>query len=141
MDSNLINTILTVVLIPILPIITGYLIALLKKKTADIESKINNETANKYISIAESTIETCVTAVSQTFVETLKKNGTFDSASQAEAFEMCKQRIFSILSDEVKSTLSDLHGDLNAYIDSKIEFYVNINKKAQARFINYELPI
>lgn len=141
MSSTLINTILNIILIPVLPIITVYVVALLRKKTADIEAKISSDTAKKYISIAENTIETCVTAVSQTYVETLKKDGTFDSAAQAEAFEMCKQRILSILSDEVKSSLSNLQGDINAYIDSKIEYYVNINKKAQSRFINYEAPL
>ena len=99
--DNLFNTILTGVLIPILPIITAYLIALLKKKVSEIEGRINNESVSKYMEIVESVIETCVAAVSQTYVDELKQNGKFDDAAQSEAFEMCKQKILSILSDNI----------------------------------------
>ena len=122
--DNTISTILTGVLIPILPIITAYLVALLKKKVSEIEGKAKNENVDKYMGIVENVIETCVAAVSQTYVDALKQDGKFDDAAQSEAFETCKQKILSILSNNIKATLTDAYGDLNAFIDAKIEYYV-----------------
>lgn len=128
MNNNVFNTVLTGVLIPILPVITAYLVALLKKKVSEIEGKINNETLSRYMDITENVIETCVAAVSQTYVDSLKKGGNFDNSAQSEAFDMCKQKVLAILSDDVKTTLTSAYGDLNTFIDAKIEHFVKLGK-------------
>ncbi|MCX7923013.1 MAG: hypothetical protein N3B21_13535 [Clostridia bacterium] len=124
MNNIVLNTIITALVIPILTSITVYLVSFLKKKALALEAKTNNDTLKKFIDLAENIIETTVTAVSQTFVDDLKKNGTFDKASQAEAFEMAKQKILSTISENVKQTLISLYGDLDQYVDSRIEYYV-----------------
>lgn len=129
MNNDFLNNILTVVLIPILPTITAYLIAVLKKKISEVEARVNNDTLKKYIDIAEKIIETSVTSVSQTFVDDLKKNAVFDKAAQSEAFQMAKSKILSALGEGAKLALSEAYGDLGKYIDSRIEFYVRQSKK------------
>lgn len=128
MSNEVLNNIISFVLIPILPVITAYIVALLRKKISEIDSKIKDDTLKKYLNIAETLIENSVIVVSQTFVDELKKKNIFDKAAQSEAFEMAKQKILSALSESVKLALSEVYGDLEKYVDSRIEYYVRRNK-------------
>jgi transcriptional regulator len=76
----------------------------------------------------DKTIEDCVLATKQTYVETLKKNGEFDEAAQKEAFEKTKEAILNILNEDAKEYLNKAYGDLNTYITQKIESEVNLTK-------------
>ncbi|MCX7708739.1 MAG: hypothetical protein N2484_02700 [Clostridia bacterium] len=126
--SDVLNTILSTILIPLLTAVAGYFIAFLRKKTSEIENKIDHSTTERYIDIFENTIETCVMCISQTYVNKMKQAGLFDPGAQAEAFELCKQKILSILSDDVKLALTQVFGDMETLIDTKIEYYVNKQK-------------
>lgn len=128
MSNNILNIILTVVIIPILPTIAVYVVNFLRKKTAEFETKTNNEKVKKFLEITENSIETAVTSISQIYVDELKKTGTFDKTAQAEAFEMAKQKIMQTLSEGAKQVLIEIYGSLEAYIDSRIEYYVRIGK-------------
>jgi hypothetical protein len=135
-DQNVINTILTGVLIPILPTITAFIVALLKKKKDEITSKINNETFNKYISLAENVIETSVVSINQTMVDTQKASGSWDSTSASAALEKARQTILTCLGDGTKAALNSAFGDLNNYITARIEYYVNLKKTTKSTVIN-----
>ena len=74
------------------------------------------------------TISTCVIATNQTYVEALKDKNAFDEAAQKEAFKRTSDAVLAILSDEAKDYLSAAFGDLNKYIDERIEATVNANK-------------
>lgn len=136
MDNQTINTIMQGVLIPLLPILTAYLIALLKKKTQEIEQIKSFAKYSKYIEIAENAVETAVTSVNQTIVDTAKKDGSWTSEKSAEAFETAKQKILSIIGDAVKQEIITVHGDLNSWLDSKIEACVNKSKTVSATAVS-----
>lgn len=74
------------------------------------------------------TINSCVIATNQTYVESLKKQGKFDVEAQKQAFERTTQAVLTILSQEAKDYLANIYGDLDKYISEKIEASVNINK-------------
>ena len=74
------------------------------------------------------TINNCVIATNQTYVEALKKAGAFDMEAQKTAFNMTKNAVLAILSDEAKRYLTNAVGDLNEYITQQIEAAVNVNK-------------
>lgn len=93
-----------------------------------LENKIKNDNYNKYITAGEKAIETAVTAVGQTYVDSLKKSGSFDKAAQAEAFEQARQKTISILGTDAKQALTTIYGDLDTYISSRLEYYVKQNK-------------
>jgi len=73
-------------LIPILGILTGFLIKFLKAKEKEITDKLDNETLERYIVMLDDTIIACVTATTQTYVEALKKENAFTKEAQQEAF-------------------------------------------------------
>lgn len=128
MISDILIDVFSIILTAILSALTVYLITYIKYKTFEIKNKIKDENIVKQINIAETLIETSVAAVAQTFVDDLKKNGKFDRSAQSEAFEMSKQKILASLPESAKSALCELYGDMEKYIDCRIEYYVRKNK-------------
>jgi len=122
------EVIMTAVIIPLLTVATGYLVAFIKKKIAELEVKINSQKANKYLDIAEDAVCTAVTAVSQTYVDALKNNSQFDQAAQQEAFNRAKDKAITIMGTAAQQALKEMYTDFDAWLDNKIEYYVNVSK-------------
>ena len=124
----LLYQILEVCVIPLLGILTAYFVKWVNAKSAEIQHKVDNDTADKYIAMLDDTICACVIATTQTYVEALKKDNAFTKEAQKEAFNLTFNAVMSVLTDEAKKYLSEVYGDLTAYITNKIEAEVNLNK-------------
>lgn len=74
------------------------------------------------------TVVDCVIATNQTFVESLKKSGSFDEAAQKEAFNRTMNAVMTILSDDAKEYIAEVTGDLKTYLTQLIEAEVNKRK-------------
>lgn len=122
---SLLYEILDVCLIPLLAVLTTYIVKYIQVKNAEIQNKIENDTADKYIDMLASTIISCVTATNQTYVEALKKDNAFTVEAQKEAFKMTYNSIMAILTEEAKKCLTEVYGDLTTYISARIEAEVN----------------
>ena len=68
----------------------AYLVALLKRHTAQIEKDLDNETATKYMNMAVDAVAQAVAYTAQTFADSLKAEGKFTKEKQLEAFEKSK---------------------------------------------------
>ena len=117
-----------VCVIPLLGVLTVYIVKFIQKKTQELNSKNENELMNKYLTMLSNTIIDCVIATNQTYVESLKKQGKFDLEAQKVAFEMTHNAVINVLSNDAKTYLSNIYGDLNKYITNMIEAEVNKNK-------------
>ena len=117
-----------VCVIPLLGVLTVYIVKFIQKKTQELNSKNENELMNKYLTMLSNTIIDCVIATNQTYVESLKKQGKFDLEAQKIAFEMTYNAVINVLSSDAKTYLSNIYGDLNKYITNMIETEVNKNK-------------
>lgn len=124
----LISNIFQVCIIPLLGVLTTFFMKWVNAKSAEIQANINDATLKKYMEMLTSTITDCVIATNQTYVESLKAQGKFDTAAQQRAFELTSEAVMEILSEDAKIYLASAVGDLNAYITKKIEAEVNINK-------------
>ena len=120
--------IIQVCVIPLLGILTKYLVDYLTAKRNEINSKTDNETAQKYTNKIYQTVVDCVIATNQTYVDSLKKSGSFDEAAQKEAFNRTMNAIMTILSDDAKEYITEATGDLNTYLTQLIEAEVNKRK-------------
>ena len=116
-------------IIPLLGIVTLYIVQFIKTKTEELNANNSNEVLSKYIEMLSNTICECVIATNQTYVDSLKAQGKFDAEAQKKAFEMTYNSVISILTDEAKIYLTSIYGDLTAYITNMIEAEVNKNKK------------
>ena len=138
MSSNLelINQIFQVCIVPLLAVLTTYLVKYIDAKKDELivkkeEANANKENmlADKYIKMLADTIKACVIATNQTYVDSLKDKNAFDREAQKEAFKKTSDAVMLILSQEAKDYLSTIYGDLNQYIITQIEASVNENKK------------
>ena len=116
------------IIIPLLSLLSIYLIICIDKKSKELQDRIDNETADKYIAMLADTITSCVIATKQTYVDSLKAQGKFDLEAQKIAFEMTYTNIMDILSNEAVTYLSTIYGDLEKYIKEKIETEVHFSK-------------
>lgn len=126
---EIINTILTMLVVPLLALVAKSIIAYTKHKIAHLEQRIGNEAVNSLLERAADGIESAVIAVNQTFVEALKQQGSFDAVAMEKSFRLAKEKAIILLSESAKEELSLVVGDLEAWIETKIEYYVNRNKQ------------
>ena len=125
---ELLQKIFEVCIIPLLGVLTTYLVMFIKNKMELLKKQNENELFQKYMDMLDLTIEKCVIATNQTYVEALKDKNAFDAAAQKEAFNMTYNAVLSILSADAKGYLNEAVGDLNEYIIKTIEAQVNANK-------------
>ena len=125
---EMLSKIFEVCIIPLLGILTTYLVSWIRAQSERIRERTNNELEKKYLFMLEDTISNCVIATNQTYVEALKAQGAFGAAEQKVAFEKTYMAVMSILTEEAKTYLTEAIGDLQAYITAQIEAQVNINK-------------
>lgn len=120
--------IIQVCIIPLFGILTKFLVDFLSAKRDELNSKTDNEIAQKYTNMVYQTVVDCVIATNQTFVESLKKSGSFDEAAQKEAFNRTMNAVMTILSDDAKEYIAEVTGDLKTYLTQLIEAEVNKRK-------------
>lgn len=118
---SILDQVFDVCLVPLLGLATAVFIAFIKQKMNESKEKIDNELAEKYLGMLEMTIIDCVKATNQTYVEALKDKNAFDAEAQKHAFELTKNAVIKILSNDAKVYLAHALGDLDAIIDEKIE--------------------
>ena len=124
----LLYQILQVCIIPLLGTLTAFVIKYINTKSKEAQNKIDNDMADKYIAMLADTISACVIATNQTYVEALKKENAFTADAQKTAFNLTFNAVMNVLTDEAKTYLTAIYGDLNAYITNKIEAEVNLSK-------------
>lgn len=129
---EMLQQIFQVCIIPLLGVLTTYLVMFIKNKSAALQEQTDNELYKKYIALLDETITKCVIATNQTYVEALKNKNAFDLEAQKKAFEMTYQSVLAILSKDAQEYLTEAVGDLNAYIVKSIEAQVNANKVVKA---------
>ena len=117
-----------VCIIPILGVLTTFFVKWVNAKSKEIQTNVDDATLKKYLDMLTDTITNCVIATNQTYVESLKAQGKFDAEAQKEAFKRTSDAVMSILSQDAIEYLSTAVGDLDTFINKKIEAEVNLNK-------------
>ena len=74
---TLLNEIFRLCIVPLLGILTTYLVNYIKAKSEQIINDADNELVKKYVDLLDDTITDCVLATNQTYVETLKKQNAY----------------------------------------------------------------
>lgn len=135
MDVKLIQQIFEVCIIPLLGILTAYLISFIKVKIEELKNRLvenqneyHQHIINKYLALIQSTIEQCVIATNQTFVDSLKEKNEFNQKAWKEAFDKTYNAVLAILTDEGKKYVVEAVGDLDTYLKVMIENAVQAQK-------------
>lgn len=125
---ELVYDIAKVCLIPMFGLLTAYAIKWLSAKELEVLDKVDNDQADKYIAMLFETVRDCVSATTQTYVDSLKAQGKFDGEAQKVAFNMTLDAVLAVLTEDAKAYLATIYGDLNAYLTARIEAEVKAQK-------------
>lgn len=121
MNEILINILSVVVTVIIVPLITWCGTQIVKY----LQTKIKNEEANEYFKVATNIVTNAVKSVFQTYVESLKKSGTFTIEAQDEALRQAKDIVKRQTNDDVRKYITNLYGDFNTWLTNQIEATIN----------------
>lgn len=111
---NVLSVVVSAVVLPLISLIGAKLVSF-------INTKINNDKASKMMEEATNIVTNAVRSVFQTYVESLKKQGTFDKESQVYALEKAKSTALNQMSDEIKSYIKSNYGNINTWLLTQIE--------------------
>lgn len=125
---DLLNQIFEVCIIPLLGILTTYVVQLLQTKTKEIKQKAEYDKVAKYNAMILQTIQDCLVATNQTYVNSLKEQDKFDLNAQKIALKQTYNAVLVMLSKEIKDYITETSGDLETYIIQLIESQIGYNK-------------
>lgn len=129
MGLELLFQIFELCIVPLLAVLTGYLVQWIKAKTAEATEKNQKDVFDKYIAMLGETIAKCVSATNQTYVDALKQAGSFDAEAQKHAFDMTLTAVMSVLGKDAIEYLTAIYGDLTGYLTTLIEAEVKAQKE------------
>ena len=118
---NIISVVVTSIVLPLISIAGAKLIQF-------INSKIKNNKAADLLTTATTIVINAVRSVFQTYVEALKKEGSFNKDAQIIALNKAKDIALTQMTDEVKDYLFTTYGGLDSWVDTNIEATINILK-------------
>lgn len=126
--QELLKTITQTVLIPLMIALAGYAVKWINAKANEIKTKTKDEKIQKYISMLNNTITAAVIAVNQTYVDALKEQNAFTKEAQEEAFKRVWETVIATMTEEADTYITEVIGDLDEYIRTKIEEAVKEHK-------------
>lgn len=126
--SDLLMQILQAVIIVIVPIIGAFFVDVLKSYKLSNDVISNNIITNALFDDIIDIVIQVVKSTSQTYVDSLKKDGVFTLEEQVEAFNITKQEVLDLLSEEMKEFIVDKYGNLDLWLETKIEQIVKETK-------------
>lgn len=88
----------------------------------------DNELLNQYIDMVQQIVYDVVLSITQTYVETLKKQGKFDEEAQKHSKEMAVEMAKTLISEEAKNAIITVYNDFDSYLASLIESIVKQSK-------------
>jgi hypothetical protein len=125
---NILEQVFELVVYPVLSIAGVYLTYLISVKIREIKQKNQDELTCKYLDMLDVSIQNAVLATTQTYVDSLKKEGKFDIEAQKAAFSMTYDAVMKVLNDEAIWYITTFVGDLETYVTNKIEANVKLSK-------------
>lgn len=129
--NEILTLITQTVLIPILSALAVFIVKWINVQARKIQlatQETEYQWANKYIEMLDSTINDAVIAVNQTYVDALKEKNGFDVIAQQEALRRVREQVKAMFTDQVDKYMGVIIGDLDSYIETKIESAVKTNK-------------
>ncbi len=124
MNQMLMDLLLTVISIVVTTLVTWATTRLI----AFLNQKISDKKMARFSTTLAELVSNCVLEVSQTYVDTLKKEGKFDAEAQKKALDMCLNNIQTKLTPEIVDYIKSNFGDVVAYLKMLVEAYIKCSK-------------
>lgn len=111
-----------------IPVISAFAIRLINRTRDKATAETESIRKQYYINEISDAVSNAVAATSQTYVDALKKAGSFDKEKQKEAAQKALNACLASLSAEAVSFIEDAYGDSIRYLTDKIEAEVRKQK-------------
>lgn len=108
--------------------LTAYVIAYIKKKGEQAAAQTDSIKQQNAIKEITDAVSIAVSATSQTYVDALKKAGSFDAEAQKKALLTSLNACIKALSPAAKAFIETAYGDLTEYLTGRIEAEVRAQK-------------
>lgn len=124
-----VKDILYILITAAVPVLTAYVCKFLYTKWTEGKAKIENDKIANTLDNVIKVVLDAVEATNQIFVDELKKNGEFTEETALEAFNITKERVLDMLSEDAADVITTVYGDIDIYLDTLIEATVRQLKK------------
>lgn len=112
-----------------IPVLTVYAGKFLQSLYENNKNKIKNENIRETLNRVTDMIVAAVETTTSTYVKQLKAENLFDADAQKQAFNMTYETVKKQLTAESSAIIEDVYGDVEAYLTSRIEQFVEELKK------------
>lgn len=126
--EQILSDFLTAILAAVIPIVATFIVQLITKLKDKTVAETEDVRKQYYIAEISDAVANAVAATSQTYVDALKKNGSFDKEAQKEAAQMALGACLSSISADAKTFIEAAYGDITRYLTDKIEAEVRKQK-------------
>lgn len=126
--NEFLSNLLIAVITAAVPVLTAYGVKLIKRAAERAAANTDDIKKQGYIKEITDAITDAVAATSQTYVDALKKAGTFTKEAQAEAMQKSLDACLASISPAARAFAETAYGDFVTYISNKIEAEVRKQK-------------
>lgn len=116
----------------LMAVVSYVLVPLIKRAgaalTAQVEERTKSDKLAQAVRRASDIVEQVVVAITQTYVDDLKKTGSFDAEAQKQALQMAKEAAADLISDEVQQLIGENYNNFSDWLISAIEAAVAHSK-------------
>jgi hypothetical protein len=127
--TPVIQNILYLIIIAAVGLLSKQVIKYLESKRESLNTSSDIEVFTNTLDDALKIVQDVVDTVSQTYVNSLKAEGKFDSESQKTAFNTALDTAKKLISASAQKLLEDAYGDLDSWLTVQIESYI-LSKKS-----------
>lgn len=131
MNEAVFNLLMAVVTAAV-TVLSAFVAAFVKKKGEQAAAETNSTLLKDVIEEVTGIVSIAVSAVSQTYVDELKKAGSFDAEAQKQALAMALAACIKAISPATKAFIEETYGDLTEYLTTYIEAEVRKQKALPA---------
>lgn len=110
------------------PVLTVYIVVLIRKVGENAAANTENVKAKAYIMELAEAIAAAVAATNQTYVDTLKGYGKFDAEAQKQAAQKALAACLQSISPAAQRFIESAYGDVREYLTTRIEAEVRKQK-------------
>ena len=123
--QEFLKDILFAVITAAVPVLTAYIVVLIRKVGENAAANTENVKAKTYIMEAAEAIAAAVAATNQTYVDALKNAGKFDAEAQKQAAQKALAACLQSISPAAQEFIERAYGDIREYLTTRIEAEVS----------------
>lgn len=117
--------------------LSAVVIRLITVKINHIITQTEDEKKQRFLSwIENDVIIKCINSTTQTYVDELKKHGTFNKSAQKIAIAKTTDSILKVLTEADTELLSTYVDDVSIWIATRVESYIKENKTTIANAVS-----